>query len=203
MLTSCRSRNIPAAAASSTGRSCHVEPTTGSGPSIPARMQTSYSCASDTCRTQSTRSERRVGCGWNSTTTAPAPSDSIHRRKCESIPARMPSYRRCRRLRLDSSDPTTAARGWSPSLIFDTAASSAARLDAHTPDAESSCIGPPPSRPCTIDAKPGTSASPIVVAVASIRSSPAAMPRSSSAAVSALTASSSLSSVGSPCSSSA
>ena len=41
--------------------------------------------------------------------------------------------------------------------------------DAQTPPADSSSIGPPPSRPCTIDAKPGTSTSPCVVPVASIR----------------------------------
>ena len=111
MLTSCRSTNMPAASASAMPTSCQVPPTCVSSPVMPARMHTSCSWASETCRIQSTRSDGSIGCGWNSTTTAAAPSESIHRRKCASMPARKPSYRRWRRLRLGSSDATTAPRG--------------------------------------------------------------------------------------------
>jgi hypothetical protein len=75
--------------------------------------------------------------------------------------------------------------------------------DAHTPPDDSSSIGPPPSRPCTIDANPGTSTSPCVVPAASMPTSSAEMPRSLSAASTAKQASSSLRIVTSPAASSA
>jgi hypothetical protein len=58
--------------------------------------------------------------------------------------------------RFTSSDPSATATGCWPSATADTAALSAAIPDEHTPAADSSSIGPPPSRPCTIEAKPGT-----------------------------------------------
>jgi hypothetical protein len=70
---------------------------------------------------------------------------------------------------------------------------SAAIPEAHTPAADSSSIGPPPSRPCTIEAKPGTTTSPAVVPVASIRTAETGRPRSRSARNAACAASSSLS----------
>ena len=95
--------------------------------------------------------------------------------------------------RLTSSEPTATATGCSPSRTADTAALSAAIPEAHTPAADSTSIGPPPSRPCTIEAKPGTSTSPCVVPVASMRTADSGRPRSASARCTAWAASSSFS----------
>ncbi len=116
---------------------------------------------------------------------------------------RPPATDDARSARETSSEPTTTAAAWSPAATARTAPANAAMLDAHTPPDDSSSIGPPPSRPCTIDANPGTSTSPCVVPVANMPTSSAAMPRSLSAASTAAAASSSLSIVTSPRASSA
>jgi hypothetical protein len=95
--------------------------------------------------------------------------------------------------RLTSSEPIATATGCSPSRTADTAPFSAAMPEAHTPVADSSSMGPPPSRPCTIEANPGTSTSPWVVPVASIRTADTSRPRSASAHRAARAASSSFS----------
>ena len=67
--------------------------------------------------------------------------------------------------------------------------------EQHTPPADSVSSGPPPRRPWTMEAKPGTSTSPWVVPAASMPTSARVMPRSARAAVTARAASSSFSMV--------
>ena len=160
-------------------------------------MHTGCSWACETRCIQSTRRLSPPGRGSGSTTTAPAPSDRVQRRKPASRgsggQAGLAALAPAARDRLASSEPTARATGCSPSRTEVTAALSAAMEDAQTPAADSSSIGPPPRRPCTIEAKPGTSTSPCVVPVASIRTADAAMPRSASALRAAFAASSSFS----------
>ena len=145
------------------------------------------------------RSDNPSALGLGSTTTAPAPSDNIHRKNSASNPgARSWEKRSERRVRLTISDPTATATSCDPRRTAASAPRSAATPEQQTPPAESTSIGPPPIRPWTIEAKPGTGKSPCVVPVASIPTSRAVRPRFWSARRTARSASSSLSIRGSP-----
>jgi hypothetical protein len=180
------------------------------GSDVPKCMHTGSSWANDVSSIQSTRRDGASGLGSRSRTTAPAPSDSIQRRKsalkywkpsgtssrsawtsdsCSKRPARI--------IGLSSSDPQATARSWRPASTAVQACWSAAAPDAQIPAVDSTSIGPTwpvvaPSRPWTIEPKPGMRMSGMVVPTAIMPTSLRLIPRSSTARSMAVAASCSL-----------